>query len=462
MNKTKKSISLIIEILLMFSIMLAVLSIFVKVIVLNENTYTDILNKNNTYEQVKESIYNKIDALLSAKNINYDIKESIITDDDIKKEADNVISGFIQYLETGENNIKPIDVELYKQRVKDIIENVIKPTKNDLSFNSNLQTENTVCKGNELKYNNMIVYKEQSKVRQSSVEVQKLMTKSEAEAKVRDLLKQKGLTEEQAIQKATEKGITEEQALKILADYGITIDGKSDSVANPSKTEGANSNGAYVQGIDNNTGNSSSETSSNNKTENTTGNSSRETSSNSQTENTINQTTADKSIKSPLDIIANKLLDEAGSNIEKEAGKINLDKILESSKLQKLTKITSTFYKMFWVFMILPVILMTILIKINSKDLNFSLKYIRNAFLSAGLILFAIFFGAYVLKVYEKLNINIVYLKDVVFYTIKHFLIILSTCGIITFVIGLFLFIPTLKKIKQVRHSQKIRNINYL
>ena len=55
------------------------------------------------------------------------------------------------------------------------------------------------------------------------------MTQSEAEAKVRDILKQKGLTEEQAIEKATKKGITEEQALKILAGYGITIDGKSES-----------------------------------------------------------------------------------------------------------------------------------------------------------------------------------------------------------------------------------------
>lgn len=205
MNKRKKSINLIIEVLLVFSIIIAVLAMFLKVVVLNEKTYTNILNKNNTYEQVKETIYNKIDALLSAKNINYDIKESIITEDDIKREADNIISGFIQYLKTGENNVKPIDVEPYKQRVKDIIGNIIKPTKNDLSYNSNVQAENTVCNGNELKYNNMIVYKEQSKVGQSSIEVQKLDTKSEAEAKVREILKQKGLTEEQAIQKATEK-----------------------------------------------------------------------------------------------------------------------------------------------------------------------------------------------------------------------------------------------------------------
>jgi hypothetical protein len=250
-------------------------------------------------------------------------------------------------------------------------------------------------------------------------------------------LKQKGLTEEQAIEKATKKGITEEQALKILADYGITIDDKSDAVGNQSTAESSdNSNDSSKQGSDN-----------------TSGNSSKEASSKSQTDNTINQTPADKSIKNQLDSVLNKLLDEAGSSIEKEIGKINLDKILESSKLQKLAQITSIIYKMFWMFMILPIILMAILIKINGKDLISSVKYIRNAFLLAGLILFAIFYGAYVLKVYEKLNINIVYLKDMISYTIKHFLIVLSTCGIIIFVVGLFLIIPTIKK--QVRENTK-------
>jgi len=432
MDKTKKSINLITEILLMLSIMLAIVSIFFKVIVLNENTYIDILNKNNTYEQVKESIYNKIDVLLSAKNINYDIKESIITEDDIKKEADNVIYGVIQYLETGENNIKPIDAEVYKQRVKDIIGNVIKPAKNDLSFNSNLQTENVVNMGNEIKFNNMIVSKEKSKVGQSSMEVQNLGTRSEAEAKVREILKQKGLTEEQAIEKATKKGITEEQALKILAGYGITIDENSDAKGNQHTSESSDNSGVSTKQA----------------SDNTTGNSNKEPSSNSETENTINEKPVDKSVKSQLDSVLNKLIDEAGSSIEKEIEKVNSDKILESSKVQKLTQITSMFYKMFWMFMILPIILISIIIKINGKDFNSSLKYIRNAFLLAGLILFGIFFGAYVLKFYEKLNINIVYLKDMISYTIKQFLIVLSTCGIITFISGLFLFIPTIKKSK--------------
>ena len=435
MNKTKKSISIIIEILLMFSIMLAVISIFFRGVVLNKNTYTTILEKNNTYEQVKESIYNKIDALLTAKNINYDIKESIITEEDIKTEADNIISGFIEYLKTGENNIKSIDSEPYKQRVKDIIGNIIKPTKNDLSFNSDLQADNVLSMENEIKYNNMIVSKEKSKIGQSYMEVQKIDTRSEAEAKVREILKQKGLTEEQAIEKATKKGITEEQALKILADYGIIIDDESNVEENQSTSESSDdSNSSSKQGSENTTENSIEESSPNNKEK-----------------STINVVPADKSIKGKLDSVFNKLLEEAGSSIEKEIQKINLDKILESSKIQKLAQITSMFYKMFWMFMILPFILMSILIKINGKDFNSSLKYIRNAFLLAGLILFAILFGAYVLKVYEKfdVNINIVYLKDIISYTIKHFLIVLSTCGILTFIVGLFLFIPTIKKVSK-------------
>ena len=443
MNKTKKSISIIIEILLIFSIMLAVLAIFFKVIVLNENTYTDILNKNNTYEQVKESIYIKIDALLNTKNVDYDIKESIITEDDIKREADNVISGFIQYLKTGENNIKPIDSEIYKQRVSDILHSIIggivKPNTNELSFNDNLQGRNIASIENKLEFNTMLLIKDNSKDEQDQIEVEKLMTQSEAEARVREILRQKGLTEEQAIEKATKKGITEEQALKILAGYGITIDGKSESEVNGASSQNSNNN--QIQS-DNSNGSSKK------SSDKTTGDSKKETSSNSQTENAINQIPDEKSTKSELDRVLNKLVDEAGSLIEKEVEKINMDKILEFSIIQKLAKITSIIYKMFWIIMILPIILMTILIKINGKDFKSSLKSISNGFLLAGLILFGIFFGGYALKVYEKFNINIVYLKDVVSYTIKHFLIILSTCGIATFIIGLFMFIPTIKKSK--------------
>lgn len=60
--------------------------------------------------------------------------------------------------------------------------------------------------------------------------------------------------------------------------------------------------------------------------------------------------------------------------------------------------------------------------------------------------MFSIFYGAYVLKIYEKTNIDMVYFKDVIFYTIKHFLTILSMSSSVIFGVGLFLIIPTIKK----------------
>lgn len=433
MNKVKKSISIIIEILLMFSIMLAVLSIFLRGILLNENIYTDILNKNNTYEQIKESVYDKMDLLLKAKNISFDIqeiKESIITEEDIKKEADNIISGLISYLETGENNIQPLDTEVYKYRVADILKSITgkitKSNANDLSFNDSLQMQNVIY--TEKQFNNILLVKDNLKDEQGSIAVEKLMSRSEAEEKVRELLDKKGLTVDEAIKKAKEKGITEEQALKILAGYGITIDDEQKGTNN-SQSQSASSNHSSVQ-----------------DSGNTAGNSSKEVSSGSQTENAINQTSDDKNGKSQLDKITNQLINEAGSNIEKEVEKINLNKILESTKLQKVAKIISIIYKNFWILIILPFVFIAILIKINVKDLKLGLKYVRNAFLLAGLSLFAIFFGAYVLKVYDKININTAYIKDVITYTIKKFLIILSLSGATTFVVGLFLSIPAIKK----------------
>jgi hypothetical protein len=260
------------------------------------------------------------------------------------------------------------------------------------------------------------------------------MTRDQAEEKVREILKEKGLTEEQAIEKAKKKGITEDQALKILAGYGITIDDEPDSKVNENNPKSLNDSGAP-----NNSNNSNSNESS------------KEASSNDSNENNSNQMPVDKSVKSKSSGVFNKLIDEAGSNIEKEIANINLDKISGSDKLQKITQITSIFFNMFWIFIILPIILMAILIKINGRDFNSSLKSIRNAFLISGLIMFSIFYGAYVLKIYEKIDISIVYFRDVTFYTIKHFLTILSISSSMIFWVGLFLIIPTIKKFGSIK-----------
>ncbi|WP_026889128.1 hypothetical protein [Clostridium beijerinckii] len=430
MSKIKRGISIIIEILLICSIIVAVLAIFLRVIVLNKNTYTTIFNKNNTYEQVKELIYDKIDATLSAKNINYDIKESIITEDDIRKEADTMISGLIDYLETGENNIKPLDTEIYKQRVTDVLQSIfgnLKSSKSDLSYNDNYNLENMTYESPKFKFSNMMLVKEKSQDdMKNALNVEKLMSKEEAEARVREILKEKGLTEEQAIEKARKNGITEEQALKILAGYGITID--DDSKGSESTLEHSN----------NGESNSASLPSSYNSYENSGKESG---SANNKMADSASQAQSSKSVENQLDNIERKLQNEAENNIDKEVEKINLDRILASNKLYILAKATSMIYKLFYILITLPIIFMVTLAKINGRGINWGVGYIRNGVLLSGLILLGIPSAAYGLRVYEKININQAYLVNTISYTIKYFLEALMIYGAIIFILGLLMFL---------------------
>ncbi|MVX65628.1 hypothetical protein GKZ28_18255 [Clostridium chromiireducens] len=429
--------SIIIELFLLIVIMLAVSSAFIRYVILNETTYLNILHESGTYSQIKDSVYQKIDSLLSSKNINVDIKESIVTDEDIEREVDNTVYGILEYLKTGENNVKSPDTSIYKQRISDILDSVIssviKPTSNELSFNDNFYAKNMVSANSKLQFNEMNYVNKASKGGQDVVKVEKLMSKEEAEARVREILKQKGLTEEQAIEKARKKGITEEQALKILAGYGITIDDyePGGGSAASSTKEGNSTDSSNSQSVTENSngGEQGNAASSNNENQNTT----------SKAENNTN-------FKSKLDSVKNKLVDEAGKSIDKEVEKMNFNKILESSKVQKLAKITSTLYKLFWLFILIPMIIMAVLIKINVKGLNSSLKYIGTAFLISGFILVVVSSSIYMLKIYENINISQVYIKDAISNIARHCLIVLAKYGAITLVIGLFAFIPTFKK----------------
>ncbi len=421
--------NVVLEILLIASIMLAVLSVFFKYVLLNEATYLNIFNESETYGELKNYIYEKIDKVLNSKGINIDIKESIITEDDVKKEADNVVHEFLEYLKTGENNVKPIDTSIYKQRVSDmldsIMDNMIKPTSSDLSFNYKFQIENMGYTKGISQVNGISYIKPALKDGQGNIKVEQLMSKSEAEAKVKEILRQKGLTEEEAIEKATKKGITEEQALKMLKDYGITIDDYESGESN-SSTAPENSNDEVTKSQDSNNQESKEGTSS---------------SSNKEDPNTINNTQDGKSPKSKLDSIKGKLGDEASKSIDKEVEKMNFNKIIESNKVHKLALITSTIYKLFWLFIIIPIIIIGMLIKINAKGLDSSLKYIGTAFFIAGLILVIVSSCIYHLKIYENINAIPVYLKDTVYNMAGYSLVCLLKYGATVLAVGVLLFI---------------------
>lgn len=420
---------------LIVSIMLAVSSIFLKYILLNETTYLNVLSESGIYEQIKVSVYKKMDSVLSSKNINIDIKESIITDEDIKRETDSAINGVLEYLKTGKNNVKAPDSSIYKQRVSDVLDsvinNTIKPTSggdsNELSINDKFSANNMLLVKDELQITRMNYIEEIPKGEQGAVKVEQLMSRSEAEARVREILDQKGLTVEEAIEKANKKGITEEQALKILAGYGITIDD-------------------YQSGENNSVVDDNSNNSSNSQDNSENGKNEMEAASNSERQNTINKSQDNTSAKSQLDNIKNKLVDEASKSIDKEVEKMDFTKVLESSKIQKLAKITSTIYKVFWLIIMMPIIIMAIFIRINTKGLNSSCRYIGIAFLVAGLILAAAAFSVFLLKIYENINISPAYIKDAISNVVENNLKVLLKYGIITVIIGLFMFIPTIKR----------------
>lgn len=469
MNKTKKYMSLIVEILLIFSIILSVSAIFVKTIVLNKNTYVNLFNKNGIYEQVKESVYEKMDKELGSKSFDNDMKESIISEEDIRKEADNVITGVIQYLETGDNsNIPTIDTQVYKLRVHDILNeilgNVVKESKNELSFDSTMEPNNISWIDTELKFenmvsneqkvqvNNMVVLKESPQNEQDYIATEKLMTPSEARSKLQSILKEKGLTEAEARQKMVEKGITEDQALQILEGYGISIDeaeSSGDGTSNNSQDEASGTNNSSE--LNNNQEQASGipgqvSENINGTDDGSEKNNGRSFVSKIQKEviNAI-MTNDGSSIEEKINSIENKILDEAGTSIDNEIQKMNLNKLMESSKFEKLAKIISIFSKMFWLFMILPIIFSLMLIKLNNKKLHASLTYIGSGFLIAGLFILTIFFGGYISRFYENININTVYFKDIISVTAKHLLNALSISGIITFGIGVILLIPVIK-----------------
>lgn len=477
MSKEKKFLNFILEIMLTFSIILLVIAIFFRSIVLDKNTYANILDKNNTYSYIKEVIYEKMDKTLGS-SIDNNIKESIISEEDIKKEADSLMDGFILYFETGQNNIQPIDMKIYRDRVENIIDSMLtnfpaSPDEN--AYPKAIHGNNTVSKTNGLQFNNMVIIKEKSKGEQASFSTEKLMTSVEAKDRIKALLKEKGLTEAQARQMMIEKGITNDQAIKMLEGYGITIDDGSVPSQNGSSSNNnssSSSNGAksVIEGDNKDTIGNSNDGSNNQYSDNQegmeqkienaiSGEAASQNVSNADgqsgtsfksklQEEVIAAVIADdgKSIDEKLNIIKDKVSDEVINKMNSEIEKLNLNELIKSNKIAYLAKITSVFYKMFWLFVLIPILLILLIAKLNNWKKYSSLKFIGTGFIFAGIFTSLIYLGIYASKFYENINIDKVYFNNVISITVKHLLSDLSIMGVVTLGIGLILFIPVMKK----------------
>ena len=115
--------------------------------------------------------------------------------------------------------------------------------------------------------------------------------------------------------------------------------------------------------------------------------------------------------------------------------------------IKKLFKRDLCFSEFNLIFILSPILFIGILILVNKRDINSILKYTSIGAILAGILLSTVFFGIYTSKAYEMVNINTIYLKEAVSSIMSYFLITLSKCGLILFILGLILMIPNIDNI---------------
>ena len=115
-SKGQKFISFIISILLMLSIIVSILSLSVNFIILKPNTYYNVLEKKNIYNEIYNVVNDNISYALTLSNLSQDINKDIISEDEVKAEVESFVGEIIKYLRTGINNISKVNIDIYMER----------------------------------------------------------------------------------------------------------------------------------------------------------------------------------------------------------------------------------------------------------------------------------------------------------------------------------------------------------
>lgn len=161
-----------------------------------------------------------------------------------------------------------------------------------------------------------------------------------------------------------------------------------------------------------------------------------------------NSVIINKEIKSEIEL----LKEDVKKVVESELQIINADTINNSEIFGKITRITSLFASKLYLVPVIGVVALILLLIIVWKTNYVSLlQWIGNSFISAGLMIFAVFFSGYLSKFYKYILINTQYLKNFVASTIQMYLETLSLWGACIAIIGVILIIPKVR--------QSIKNI---
>lgn len=141
-KKTKGVISFFIGIILMFSIIVSIISLFFKFNVLNQATYLKVLKTNNIYSEINESIQNNISIMLSINNIGSEVKDSLISVEEIQQTVDKLVIEIVDYLNTSESKIENINKDVYKERFREALNKYINDNGIFITESLNMEIDN--------------------------------------------------------------------------------------------------------------------------------------------------------------------------------------------------------------------------------------------------------------------------------------------------------------------------------
>ncbi|MCQ2015596.1 hypothetical protein [Clostridium butyricum] len=463
MNNSKKFANIILSIILVVTIILTVLSSIIRFSATNKGIYLRLLEDSNTYSNVEQALSNKMVAILG-NDISENLKESIITEEDIRKEADTVLDCIISDLIKGEANIPEIDTTIYKERVAKALNTLTgfeATIKNDKNLTSSIQSNdmcltpiNTVNSNEKLIGENMFNINNLNENRSNDLTLVNMASRAELEAQGRSMLKEKGLTEEEARRKAAERGISEQDVWNYLEENGY-LDEESQS-------EESSDSGVQKDEVSDKSTDSSNSSNSTDSNE-TINNNVQADKSNANNDNKNNETKVskkriqeivtsvlmdgNKNFDEKVNEISSKLMEEAEKIINAEMEKLNFSKVINSNEFNAAIKITSALYNNFYVLLLLIVIMCVLIFFVNKESVVNGLVIIGNSILAAGVIMSLIFGYVYMSKVYTHIDINLnkAYFEPMFLQCAEYFSKLLCAISIIILFLGLIINIFMMK-----------------
>ncbi len=459
MKDSKKFTNIILSILLVVTIILAALSGIVRFAATNKAVYLNLLEESNTYYNVEEALYNKMAAILG-DDISENLKKSIITEEDIRKEADGVLDCVISNLISGQAVLPQIDTEIYKERVADALKSLTGfevESNNDNNLTSSIQF-NDVCltsinvleKNDRLINENMFNAGNLNNNKNNNFVLVNMASRAELEAKGRALLREKGLTEEEARRKAAERGISEQDVWNYLEENGY-LDEESESedsldIDSPNYDTSGNpedSSNAPSSNASNDVLSESGQADNYNKD-----NESKVSKKKIQEIVTSVLMDDNKNFDEKVNEISLRLMEEAEKIIDAEMEKLNFSKVINSNEFKAAIKITSILYNNFYILLLIIAVICLLILFINKGSIFDGAVIIGKSVFISGIIMSLAFGGIYLSKVYTYIDINLnkVYFESMFLVSAEYFSRLLCIVSIIILLVGLTADIFMMKK----------------